>query len=133
MKTPLNSRLDLENVSPEVKSYIYQTISEFEPFSTPETVIAVLAKDPLKLITQLEADGVNYDRTQLKKMYRISISLTEEGAKIEEEGLHEDIYEAIRIAKDKLLKALTEIQDDVISNQDRHMQINEALAGGSVH
>ena len=132
-KTPFKSELDLDNVSPEIKSYIYQVLMEFEPFTTPETVVAVVAKDPLKLISSLEANGVDYDRTELKKMYRISISLTEEGTKLEEEALHEDIYSAIRLAKDKMVQVLNEIQDSVISNQDRTVQINTALGSGSVH
>lgn len=133
MKTPLQSKLELDDVSPEIKSYIYQTISEFEPFTTPATLVAVISRDPLKLISQLEANGVEYDRTELKKMYRISISLSEDGAKLEEEGLNEDIYQAIKIAKDKLLKVLTEMQDSAISSQDRTIQINDALASGTVH
>lgn len=52
-------------------------------------------------------------------MHRISISLTEDGAKIEEEALHEDIFTAIRQAKDKLLVILAEMQDQAITNQDR--------------
>lgn len=134
METPFKSSFDLSNVSPEVKSYIYQTILEFEPYTTSETVVAVVAKDPLKLISQLEADGQDYDRVELKKMYRISISLTEDGAKIEEEGLAEDIYDAIKIAKEKLVSVLSEIQDSVISNQDRTMQINTILQqSGTIH
>lgn len=133
MKTPLQSNLDLDNISPEIKSYIYQSISEFEPFTTPATLIAVISRDPLKLISQLESNGVDYDRTELKKMYRISISLSEDGAKLEEEGLNEDIYQAIKIAKDKLIKVLSEMQDSAISSQDRAVQINEALASGTVH
>jgi ribosome-associated translation inhibitor RaiA len=134
METPFKSNFDLSHVSPEVKSYIYQTIMEFEPYTTPETIVAVIAKDPLKLISQLEAEGTDYDRVELKKMYRISISLSEEGAKIEEEGLAENIYDAIRIAKDKLVKVLSEIQDNVISNQDRTIQINGILQHtGTVH
>ncbi|PIS11607.1 MAG: hypothetical protein COT73_03040 [Bdellovibrio sp. CG10_big_fil_rev_8_21_14_0_10_47_8] len=133
METPFKSQLNLEDVDPEVKSFIYQTIMEFEPFTTPDTVVAVIAKDPLKLITQLEADGVNYDRTELRKMYRISISLSEDGARIEEEGLHESIFEAIKIAKDKLVKVLSEMQDSAISSQDRTVQINSALQNGTVH
>jgi hypothetical protein len=134
METPFKSSFDLSNVSPEVKSYIYQTILEFEPFTTPETVVAVVAKDPLKLISQLEADEQDCDRTELKKMYRISISLVEEGTKIEEEGLAEDIYDAIKIAKDKLIAVLGEIQDSVISSQDRTVQINTILQhSGTIH
>ncbi len=127
METPFKSSFDLSNVSPDVKSYIYQTILEFEPYTTPETVVAVVAKDPLKLITQLEADGQDYDRVELKSMYRISISLVEDGTKIEEEGLAENIYDAIKIAKDKLVAVLSEIQDSVVSNQDRTVQINSIL------
>lgn len=133
MQTPSKPSIRLENVDPEVKSYIYQVLMEFEPFTTPTTTVAVIAKDPLKLITQLEADGVDYDRTELKSMYRISIALIEEGTKIEEEGLHEDIYEAIRIAKDNLVKVLIEIQDKVITSQDRTMQINSVRQTGSLH
>jgi ribosome-associated translation inhibitor RaiA len=123
----------LEDVSPEVKSYIYQAISEFEPFTTSETTVAVIARDPLKLISRFEADGLEFDHTKLKTMYRIAISLSEEGGKIEEEGLAEDIYMAIRMAKEKLLKSLQEIQDQVISNTERKVQINDAVGGGHVH
>jgi ribosome-associated translation inhibitor RaiA len=134
METPFKSSFDLSNVSPEVKSYIYQTILEFEPYTTAETVVAVVAKDPLKLISQLEADGQDCDRTELKRMYRISISLMEDGAKIEEEGLAEDIYDAIKIAKDKLVAVLSEIQDSVVSSQDRTVQINSLLQhSGTIH
>lgn len=133
METPLNSRLDMQNVDPEVKSFIYQVISEFEPYCTPNTQVSVISKDPLKLISHFEANGDEYDRTDLRKMHRISITLAEEGTQLEEEGLDENIFEAIRIAKDKLLKVLMEIQDNVISNQDRAMQINIARESGSVH
>jgi hypothetical protein len=123
----------LENVSAEVKSYIYQAISELEPFTTPETTVSVIARDPLKLISRFEADGLEFDQTKLKTMYRIAISLSEDGGKIEEEGLAEDIYVAIRMAKEKLLKSLQEIQDQIISNTERKIQINEAVGGGHVH
>ncbi len=134
METPFKSSFDLSNVSSEVKSYIYQTILEFEHFTTPETVVAVVAKDPLKLVSQLDAAGEDYDRKELKKMHRISISLVEDGTKIEEEGLALDIYDAIKMAKDKLITILTEMQDSAISNQDRTMQINTILEhSGTIH
>lgn len=132
-KTPFKPNVNLENLGPEVKSYIYQTLQEFEPYCSPQTIVSVIAKDPLKLISRYEADGIEYDHTKLKKMWRISISLAEEGSKIQEEGVHEDIYGAIRIAKEKLLKNLAEIQDAVISNQDRTAQINMALGDSNIH
>lgn len=124
---------DMLNVGPEVKSYIYQILAEFEPFTTAQTTVAVIAKDPLRLITRLENEGIEFDRKKLRNMYRISITLMEDGSKLEEEGLHESIFEAIKMAKDKLLKQLTEIQDQIVSSQDRKIQIDSAVGGGHVH
>jgi ribosome-associated translation inhibitor RaiA len=129
----LKTRVDLQNVSPELKSYIYQTILEFEPFSTPQTVVAVVAKDPLKLYSRLEENGESPDKTVLRNMFRISIALVEDGTKIEEEALNEDVYTAIKMAKDKLIKKLCEIQDQIISNQERKIQIDTAVGGSHVH
>jgi ribosome-associated translation inhibitor RaiA len=144
MDTPFKPEIILQNLSPEVKSFIYQIILEFEPFSTPETVISVVAKNPLGLLTEMDDPDENtafafdlFDlpkKGALKKMYRIAISITESGSRIEAEGLHENIYEAISSAKAKLLHTLDEIQNDVVSAQDRHMQIRQAMAaGGSLH
>ncbi len=134
MQTPFKSNFELGQVSPEVKSYIYQTILEFEHFTTAETVVAVVAKDPLKLIAQTNSLGQDLEETELKKMHRISISLVEDGTKIEEEGLAEDIYDAIKMAKDKLIHVLSEIQDSAISTQDRVVQINTILEhSGTIH
>lgn len=147
MDTPLKREIQIENLGPEVTSYIYQIILEFEPFTTPDTMVSVVAKNPLELIkfsapiddsddtTVLHADhGALPAKAELKKMFRIAISLTEEGQTIQAEGLHANIYEAITAAKNKLLKTLNEIQNDVISNQDRHAQIKHALAaGGNLH
>jgi ribosome-associated translation inhibitor RaiA len=145
MDTSFKPEIILQNLSPEVKSFIYQAILEFEPFSTSDTVISVIAKNPLGLLTQNEevdeeTTTFAFDvselptKTRLKKMYRIAISITEDGGRIEAEGLHANIYEAITAAKNKLLHTLAEIQDDIVSKQDRQMQIRQAMAaGGSVH
>lgn len=129
----LNHRL-LKDIGPEVKSYIYQSILEFEPFTTPECVVSIVAKDPLKLMNQSDTDSnEKLDAKKLNKMYRIAIIITEEGTKVEAEALHESIYEAIRLAKENLLAHLREIQDSVVSAQDRQVQIQTALASGQVH
>jgi ribosomal subunit interface protein len=129
----VNTEMDLLEVSPEVKSYIYQSILEFEQFSTPNTTVAVIAKDPLKLISNGNGAGAGYSKEILKTMHRISISMVEDGAKIEAEGVAEDIYNAIRIAKEKLIKQLCQIQDEIVSAQDRKIQIDNAVGGSHVH
>ena len=117
----------------EIRSFGYHQILEFENYVTPETTVAVMVKDPLKLRAQLEAEGQEVDRKKLGRMYRIAIVLKEDDTKLQEEGLHEDIFEAIKMAKNKLVKKLEVIQDQVISQQDRIEQINQALTNPNVH
>ncbi len=119
--------------SPEVKSYIYQQILEFEPFVTSDTVIAVIARDPKKLMLQLESEGKTELIEKLPKMYRIAIILKEGDTKIQDEGLADDIFEAIKIAKEKLLVRLQAIHDSVISKSERLQQIQNALQNPQVH
>ncbi len=117
----------------EVKSYIYQQIMEFEPYVTSDTVVAVIARDPKKLMLQLESEGKTELIEKLPKMYRIAIVLKEGDTKIQDEGLSEDIFEAIRIAKDKLLIRLQDIQDTIMSKSERLQQIQNALQNPQVH
>ena len=133
MSTLLNPTIEDIEQNPEVKSFIYQQIAEFEAFVTPQTVVAVVARDPKKLAIQYEAEGRDFDLKELRKLYRIGIVLTEAGAKIEAEGVHEDIFEAIKLAKDNLLRELITIQDSVVSNQDRLIEINHYLQPPVLH
>lgn len=128
-----DSHYESEQLSPEVSSFIYQQIAEFEPFVTPDTLISVVAKDPRKLAPKLEAEGRPMSLKDLRKMYRIAIVLQENQAEITEEALAPDIFTAIREAKEKLVVRLTKIQDEVISNSDRQSEINEAFQNRKLH
>lgn len=132
MEKALGPQLDLENVGPEVKSYIYQILSEFEPFTTPQTTVAVIAKDPLALRKKIDV-GPLPSKKDLARMYRISITLHEDGTKLEAEGLDADIFSALRKAKDNLLATLIEIHDKVVDNKERNQQIYSALNSGQLH
>jgi ribosome-associated translation inhibitor RaiA len=133
MANLLNPAIHILDQNNEVKAYVYQQIADFEAFVTPETVVAVVARDPRKLALQLETDGHAIEPEKLKQMFRIAIVLTEQDTKIQAEGLHEDIFEAIRIAKDTLMQKLVEIQDSVVSQSDRQEQINFVLSNPQLH
>ncbi|MBK9324173.1 MAG: hypothetical protein IPM97_14705 [Bdellovibrionaceae bacterium] len=133
MANLLNPAIALTEDSPEVKSYIYQQISEFEPYITPDTVVEVISKDPTKLALQYESEGKDFDIDDLRSHFRISISLTEGGAKIIAEGVDKDIFTAIRVAKNSLLQKLQEIQDNVVSQQEHNMAIHQALQNNLIH
>lgn len=133
MTTNLNPTIELIEQNPEVKSFIYQQIADFEQFTTPQTVVTVVARDPKKLALQYETDGREFNKADLKKLYRIAVVLKEDDASVEAEGVHEDIFQAIILAKDNLLKKLIEIQDNVISQQDRISEINHYLQHPVLH
>lgn len=130
-KSEFTAQINLSQVDPDVSSYIYQQMVEFEPFITPETMVAVVAKDPMKLRVAYESEGKEFDPKKMRKLYRIAMILNESGATVEAEGLAEDLYEAIRFAKENLMKKLLAIQDNVVSAQDRIAEIQQAMAAGS--
>lgn len=133
MANLLNPAIALTEDSPEVKSYIYQQISEFEPYITPETIVEVISKDPTKLALQYESEGKPFDLDDLRSHFRISISLTEGDAKINAEGVDKDIFTAIRVAKNSLLQKLQAIQDNVVSQQEHNLAIHQALQNNLIH
>jgi len=129
----LNPSIEDIEQNPEVKSFIYQQIVELQSFVTDKTVVSVIAKDPSKLALQLETEGRPLPLKELKKMYRIAIILREEDAEVQEEAFHPNIFEAIKLAKEKLIEKLIEIQDTVESTSDRQDQINHALNNTQLH
>lgn len=133
MTTLLNPTIELIEQNPEVKSYIYQQIVDFEPFVTPQTVVAVVARDPNDLAVQYETEGKEFKPEELKSLHRIAIVLKEAETSVEAEGVHEDIYEAIKLAKENLLKELISIQDSVVSQQDRIIEINHYMQSHILH
>lgn len=118
---------------PDLKSFVYQQIAEFQPYVTPTTIAAVIAKDPQKLAVELELKGQVHSVSQLASLHRIAIRLKDGDSTIQQEAHHENVYEAIRLAKEKLLIRLDEIQDEVISKKDRIDEINQALQNQFKH
>lgn len=118
---------------PDLKSFVYQQIAEFQPYVTSTTVAAVIAKDPQKLAMELELKGQRRSTSQLALLHRVAIRLRDGDSSIQQEGHHENIYEAIRLAKEKLLNRLDEIQNEVISKKDRIDEINQALQNQFKH
>lgn len=107
--------------TPEVKSFIYQQIVEFEPFLTPSSLVSVISKN----------DETPKNKKKADKIHRVLISIKENGVRLEEEGSSENIYEAILEAKSKLYQKLVSIQDSIISEKDRMAHIRHVQGGGS--
>ncbi len=107
--------------TPEVKSFIYQQIVDFEPFLTSASLVSVVSKDRHEV------------RSKKALAHNILITIKENGVSLEEVGSSDNIYEAILEAKNKLYKKLVSIQDSVVSQQDRLAQIMSIRSNTSLH
>ena len=116
----------------EIKSYINQQILDFDPFITPSTLILVIARDPQLRDTDLEIDSEASEKSKPAN-HRIVIILKEDESSIEAEAFHDDIFEAIKLAKEKLVIELLAIQNEVENSQERLMAIQQAGNSNQVH
>lgn len=155
----LKNTLDLIENDPEIKSYIYQQIQDFNSFVTPETLVMVIARDPLGRYDQPEPEMVSTDMETLpnqletdfddddgdfidedditdemrKSRYRIAVVLKDGDHAIEAESFNDDIFEAIRLSKEALIAKLIEIQEEIESPQDRMKAIQQASENKPIH
>jgi hypothetical protein len=60
----------IKEAHPDLKAFIYQQISELELYLTPDCTVTVVAKDPLKLLAQIEEEGRDITRSELKRLYK---------------------------------------------------------------
>ena len=143
----LKNTLDLLETDLEVKSYIYQQILDFNPFVTPDTLVMVIARDPKSGIESeddtddseeygedfFESIGNDRDENAEPYNFRIAIILKDQHSSIEAEAFHDDIFTAIRLAKESLVQRLIEIQEEVENPGDRIKAIKEASEIKIVH
>lgn len=118
-----DSKINLDESSPEVKSFIYQQIQDFESFMTPKSIINVVSKrvDGDESIGQKEEPDQYTQNEPI--FYKVAISIVEASSILEEEAISSNIFEAISMAKTKLYNTLIKIQDEVITREDREAQL----------
>lgn len=139
----LKNTVDLLESDPEIKSYIYQQILDFNPFVTPETLVMVIARDPKAMYPSELSNEEDLDLTDYKQpeqeasaveyKYRIAVILKDGDSAIEAEAFHDDVFEAIRLAKEKLVTRLVEIQEELENPSDRIKAIQEARDNTQIH
>ncbi len=121
-----------ESMNNEIQSYIYQQIAEFEPFISPETLVLVIARDPNQMGEE-NSENFEFETNEQKSIHRIAIILKEDDASIEAEAIHDNIFEAIRFAKENLLRKLIEIQNEVENPKERMNAIQQASSNEQIH
>ncbi len=97
------------NPDKELQAYIYQQISELEPFLLPNTQVKVLVQNE-----------------KPEKSVKLSVSVV--GGTIEAVAADHDIYKAISDAKKVLLYQIDEINNEIDSNE-RDMKLKSLMYG----
>ncbi len=97
------------NPDKELQAYIYQQVSELEPFLVPNTQVNVLVQNETK-----------------EKSVRLSANVPE--GVIEAEAAGEDLYAAISDAKKVLLYQIDEI-NNATDSIERDMKVRNATNG----
>ena len=124
----------------EVKSYIYQQVADFNPYVTPETLIMVIARDPKEVhVNSTDAEINHFDEghnnenlshEELSKYkHRIAIVLKEDGTTLEAEAYHNDIFEAIKLAKTTLLERLARWHEEIAQESESKKSKSEPNTG----
>lgn len=129
----LKTTPELIETSLEIKSFIHQQILDFSPFITPETLVVVIARDPKYLDAEDGELEASERDTIVISNYRIAIVLKEDESSIEAEASHDDIYEAIKSAKEILILKLLEIQSEMETSQERLVAIQQAANTDQIH
>ena len=126
--TELTMRQDVttDKVSPETRSiesdrefmaHVYQQLAELQPFLTPESKISVVVNSD------------NEDAVAKDGCFELMLVATMGDYRLEAEGRNADIYEALGIAKRKMLQQLDEVYGSVIDSNERASEIDALLRG----
>jgi ribosome-associated translation inhibitor RaiA len=129
LKRDMENQSSLIETDSEVKSYIYQQVADFNPYVTPETLILVIARDPKEAhVNSTDIEINHFDASPSSESlsqeelsqykHRIAIILEEDGTTLEAEAYHDDIYEAIKLAKTSLLERLAQWHDEIAQDND---------------
>lgn len=91
----------METLSPELRAYLYQQLSEFQPFFLPDSNVGVTVS--------IE------DAESAEPIYVVQMVITGGGTFVEAVARHTDVYQAASTAKRDLLNHLYEIQNHLAS------------------
>jgi hypothetical protein len=117
-------------VNSEITAYAHQVIEEFAAYMSESTKIEIMEQSPVKVVKKLKKLEVLDEDFALPK-YCYSISMQDEGSQIKEFGFGSNPYDALKDVKEKLIKALVNIQGSSMTNSDRLNVINDIASGGS--
>ena len=108
----------------EFMAHVYQQLVDLQPFLSPESQVAVVVKvgadeDVLADVEEIEDSD----------SYLLTLVATLGDHRLEAEGRNADLYEALGIAKRKMLQQLDDVYSSAIDAGERNSEIDALVKG----
>jgi len=133
----MSKEKDLLQNDQEIKAFIYQQVTDLEHLLLhDDSTITVEEKNAKKTIRKMKKNEEIESDFNAVYCYQFSLEFnvgpaTEDGPDQTERlntfGLSDDPYEAIKIAKNKMMNQLQVINSQLVSNEDRLNEINSYI------
>lgn len=105
----------------EFKAHVYQQLVDLQPFLSPDSQVAVIVN-----IGQDDDDEFSED---MESDYALTLIATLGEYRLEAQGRNSDLYEALGIAKRKMLQQLDEVFNSAIDSNERNSEIDDLMQG----
>lgn len=108
----------------EFKAHVYQQLVDLQPFLSPDSQVAVI----VNIGQDDEADDDEVSEN-LETNYALTLIATLGDYRLEAQGRNADLYEALGIAKRKMLQQLDEVFNSAIDSNERNSEIDDLMQG----
>ncbi len=109
----------------EFKAHVYQQLVDLQPFLSPDSQVAVI----VNIGQDDDADEDEIIDESSEPNYALTLIATLGDYRLEAKGRNPDIYEALGIAKRKMLQQLDEVYNSAIDSNERISEIDDLMQG----
>jgi len=124
----MDNKTDLTEL--DLTAFIYQQSNELKSYLSSDSVITILPKNAKKVIRKLKINKEIAEDFSAEFCYEFNLEA--QGTKLKSYGLANSPIESIIIAKNKMLKQLILIQNEIISSPEHINKINKYINGGNI-
>lgn len=114
----------------DIQAFIYQQITDLEAFLSETSNLSVIEKNAKRTIKKLQKEEEL--PLDFQAEYCFLFKLQDQQEVLTAYGFSNDPFEAIIMAKTKMLNQLIVIQNQVVSNSDRINEINDVMNGNNI-
>lgn len=109
----------------EFKAHVYQQLVDLQPFLSPDSQVAVI----VNIGQDEDFDDPRTDEDETEADFALTLVATLGEYRLEAQGRNANLYEALGIAKRKMLQQLDEVFNSAIDSNERNSEIDDLMQG----